>query len=226
MGCAEASLSPAHLTSKVWTRSIDEHYVRQSETLRAMPGALNHPKPAWAGIRQALFQLGTQGCGYPTLDSFAPMAFSSSASALMIVAKRNLTRAPICKLDQNGDRASQLWRSRQPFWRKKAQAAGAYDLLPITSRITRDVWLDNLKDLRPHLSNHLMELKCRQICQETARVSAAAALSIALNRCSLRAWFCPPSNRSKIEDNWCWVNQSSARPETGNSPAPRVRQKI
>jgi len=29
---------PAHLTSKVWTASIDEHYVRQSETLPCHAG--------------------------------------------------------------------------------------------------------------------------------------------------------------------------------------------
>jgi len=128
---------PAHLTSKVWTYPSDRTLRRQSETLRAHAGAIeNHQSlHGWESGKRLFQKLGTQGCGYQPLISFAPMHFRVSAVSLwMMSAKRKPFTAPyLLALTKNGDsRPSRSSGDRGRRSGAKSAQSAAYALLPIT----------------------------------------------------------------------------------------------
>ncbi|WP_306260470.1 HAD family phosphatase [Pararhizobium sp. IMCC21322] len=148
---------PAELTRGVWTKAIDDHYVRQSETLHAMPGAIETIKSLHGlGIRQAAVSNSGRKVVDTNLEFLRTNGIFEFSISLDDVSEAKPDPEPylqaMSKMEIEPSQALAIEDSHSGA--KSAKAAGLTLVAYNNPGLPADVWIDDLKDLPSHLSNH------------------------------------------------------------------------
>lgn len=148
---------PSHLTRDIWTAAIDDHYVRQSETLRAMPGAIETIQSLHGlGIRQAAVSNSGRKVVDTNLDFLRTNGIFEFSISLDDVSEAKPSPTPylqaLTRMKIEPSQALAIEDSRSGA--KSARAAGLTLVAYNNPGLPADVWIDDLKDLPSHLSKH------------------------------------------------------------------------
>ncbi|MGJ8532183.1 MAG: HAD family hydrolase [Alphaproteobacteria bacterium] len=147
---------PSHLTRDIWTASIDEHYVRKSETLRAMPGAVETIQSLHGqGIRQAAVSNSGRRVVDTNLDFLRANGIFEFSISLDDVSEAKPSPEPYVQaLNRMGIQPSQALAIEDSHsGAKSVRAAGLALVAYNNPGLPADAWIDDLKDLPSHLSN-------------------------------------------------------------------------
>lgn len=151
---------PAPLTRDIWTSAIDEHYVRQSETLHAMPGAIETIQSLNAlGIRQAAVSNSGRQVVDTNLAFLRTNGIFEFSMSLDDVSKAKPDPEPylqaLTRMEIEPSQALSVEDSHSGA--KSAQAAGLTLVAYNNRGLPADLWIDDLKDLPSHLPNFPMK---------------------------------------------------------------------
>lgn len=145
---------PADLTRDVWTSAIDEHYVHRSETLHAMPGAIETIQSLNAlGIRQAAVSNSGRKVVDTNLDFLRTKDIFEFSISLDDVSKAKPAPEPylhaLTRMEIEPSQALAIEDSRSGA--KSAKAAGLKLVAYKNPGLPADIWINDLKDLLSHL---------------------------------------------------------------------------